>query len=305
MINLVGAEKDRRRADAACVLAQIGPMLHIERELAGGFQSGAWLVTDPQGCRCVLKTSGASWAPRVVAAEPLVERLRSNGYPTPRWMGCGRLPDGTGWVLQEFVRGEEPPTLAAALDAGLLELVETQHAGAAPAGAVDWTAYVVVRCGRAGDGLRSSIVARAPDTAVPFARLSALCRRAATSEWPNRDLVHGDFSLQNLLVAGGRITGVVDIEALGCGSRAYDLLTLSRQHHIWPAQPSDAGSARRCVERAAAVAPAEFLAAAALVQLTDLWLFGIDQWTAGAADVDGSAHDVEAWIDEIEDVTTR
>jgi aminoglycoside phosphotransferase (APT) family kinase protein len=43
---------------------------------------------------------------------------------------------------------------------------------------------------------------------------------------PTSDLVHGDLNLGNVLARGGAITGVVDWDAIGLGSRAVDLTGL-------------------------------------------------------------------------------
>jgi aminoglycoside phosphotransferase (APT) family kinase protein len=39
-------------------------------------------------------------------------------------------------------------------------------------------------------------------------------------------MVHGDFRPANVLFDAGRISGVIDIEALGSGTRAFDYATL-------------------------------------------------------------------------------
>lgn len=44
--------------------------------------------------------------------------------------------------------------------------------------------------------------------------------------FPDADLVHGDFRLGNILFDEETVSGVVDIEALGSGTRAFDYATL-------------------------------------------------------------------------------
>lgn len=39
--------------------------------------------------------------------------------------------------------------------------------------------------------------------------------------------MHGDLNIGNLLVGGGQVTGIIDIESAGSGSRAYDLVSLA------------------------------------------------------------------------------
>jgi Ser/Thr protein kinase RdoA (MazF antagonist) len=43
---------------------------------------------------------------------------------------------------------------------------------------------------------------------------------------PSSDIVHFDFTPSNILVAGGRISGVIDWDGACAGDRAFDLATL-------------------------------------------------------------------------------
>lgn len=58
-------------------------------------------------------------------------------------------------------------------------------------------------------------------------RYDVLCGPYRDDKLPDDDLVHGDLNVGNLLVDNGRITGIVDIEAAGCGARAYDFVALA------------------------------------------------------------------------------
>ncbi len=58
-------------------------------------------------------------------------------------------------------------------------------------------------------------------------RYGVLCRPYRGHELPGDDLVHGDLNVGNVIVDNGRIAGIVDIEAAGGGSRAYDLISLA------------------------------------------------------------------------------
>ncbi len=57
-------------------------------------------------------------------------------------------------------------------------------------------------------------------------RLRALLEPATGHRLPVADLVHGDLNLSNVLAQNGAITGVVDWEHIGVGSRALDLTSL-------------------------------------------------------------------------------
>ncbi len=68
----------------------------------------------------------------------------------------------------------------------------------------------------------------APDAARLVDDLQRLIEPMRDVQIPNGDAVHGDFGPHNVLVANGRITGVVDCEAAGRGTRIYDLAHLRR-----------------------------------------------------------------------------
>jgi len=63
----------------------------------------------------------------------------------------------------------------------------------------------------------------APETAR---RLRSFLEPTRNHRLPVSDLVHGDLNLTNVLVGGGEISGVVDWDHLGLGSRAVDLTSL-------------------------------------------------------------------------------
>lgn len=51
---------------------------------------------------------------------------------------------------------------------------------------------------------------------------------------PTGDLVHGDFRPGNILIDADHVSGVIDIEALGSGTRIFDYATLLSAHTITP-----------------------------------------------------------------------
>ncbi len=58
------------------------------------------------------------------------------------------------------------------------------------------------------------------------ASIDALFRSFGRVDLPTGDLVHGDFRLSNILFGSEQVAAVIDIEALGSGSRAFDYATL-------------------------------------------------------------------------------
>ncbi|MFJ4856421.1 phosphotransferase [Streptomyces sp. NPDC088730] len=71
---------------------------------------------------------------------------------------------------------------------------------------------------------------------------------------PSGDLVHGDFRPGNILCHADRISGVIDIEALGSGTRVFDYATLLSAHGITPEAMDILGTAGERVAGAGALA---------------------------------------------------
>ena len=218
-------ERDRVERILDMITAHEGTAWTIAGRPDGGEQGGAWYVEGAQGQSAVLKTSGPSWARQMLDAESAVAKIRRAGYPTPAWITCGRATDGTGWQLQERV----PGTRLASVDAGsaraFVAVVDLQ-AGLDPAPGRNWNDFVVDQLTRNLDDLCSAAATAGPSGVA----LVDVCRRLAEDldarDWPRSDMVHGDFRPGNVLLVDGQVTGVVDIEAIGSGTRAFDLATL-------------------------------------------------------------------------------
>ena len=77
--------------------------------LPGGYQQGAYQLVGGDATRAVLK-----WHPRHLPAAQLrsaamvIEQARSRGWPTPRWIASGSLPDGGAYIVEELIRGAPP-----------------------------------------------------------------------------------------------------------------------------------------------------------------------------------------------------
>lgn len=205
----------------------------VER-LAGGHQSGACRLRDAiSGQPAVLKVSEQTeWAQQVTRAAPIIEAARTAGWPTPAWLAVGTTTQGWPYEIQEWVDGTPMDRLGLEEAEMILELLDTQ-VGIGAKGPQDWSEYnrqVVFadRYGFAGEVRGSS-----PEGAEIVASVSALCDPYRSLDLPVTDLVHGDLSTHNILVKDGRIAGVVDVEAVGCGSRVSDLACVIREGYMW------------------------------------------------------------------------
>ena len=156
--------------------------------------------------------------------------LGARGYPVPAivWHGLlggewhlvvqNRLPGRPLWPLRSL----SWPMLEA-----LLGLVELQADAGVPAGDRDFAGYVANVLFDDWDD-----VWRDAERASPVAaQLCARVRRWLQPVWglrlPPADYANNDFNLSNVLTDGSRITGVVDWDEFGLGSRALDLVVLA------------------------------------------------------------------------------
>ena len=206
----------------------------LDHRFDGGFQSGAWRLIDDTGRQAVLKWSASSdWAPRIEHAARAVAKIRAAGYPTPAWLAVGTTAAGIGYQIQDFVPGRSPNNVTAREARLLIDLLET-HADLDPDPQHCWSRYVTTSMTEQRDDL-SQQVARTGSTGR---RLVDACGRLLDAHrpvvLPTGDLVHGDFRPGNILFDAGRISGVIDIEALGNGTRAFDYATLLSADEITP-----------------------------------------------------------------------
>lgn len=217
------------------------------------------------------------------------------GVPAPRLLGHGELDD-LAWTLEEQLPGHAPRRLSRSVVHDVVAALGAMPVGTRPA-SVRPTASALARVlpGRAG---RLDDVATAVDAAL--AGLPAV--RA-----------HGDLWLRNLLVHGGRLSGIVDWD----GSRpdgvpgvdllhlvATDLRARRREGlgRVWSRRPWDA---RRFVDGLAGAWPADAPAPRAVVREA----IGVAWWLEAVAGTVGRvparARDPRWLADEVDAVLAR
>jgi aminoglycoside phosphotransferase (APT) family kinase protein len=198
----------------------------LVRRLPGGFQSGAWLIQDHAGQQAVMKwTPDRTWAEQIQRASRAVADVRRRGYPTPAWLAVGVTNSGFGYQIQEYAPGRPRECLTEETARQAVDLLELQS-DLDPDPGRSWSEYVNTRF---RDEWTSTIsdVSATGDAGVELAEHAArLLSRYELPVFPNVDLVHGDFRLGNILFDEKAVSGVIDIEALGSGTRAFDYATL-------------------------------------------------------------------------------
>jgi aminoglycoside phosphotransferase (APT) family kinase protein len=220
------------------------------------------------------RRSGMTWAARAHRAGAIVVKLRhgdrayektqwcaahlpalgARGYPVPAILWHGMI--GPQWhvTVQNRFPGRPLFPLDRPLDgpilAALLRLVELQAGAGIPAGDRDFTGYVANVLFDDWD----EVWADAPRACAAAGPLCARLRRWLEPVWglrlPAPDYAHNDLNLSNVLTDGARITGVVDWDEFGLGSRALDLIALAFDCE----RCGDRAAADRLLARAAQVA---------------------------------------------------
>ena len=259
------------------VNAQLGRRWELSERLEGGFQSGAHRVSDERGPVVLKWWDRPWWAPRVLAARALVDTARHEGYPTPAWLGAGTTSHGFPFEVQELVEGDKFGPLDRDRVAALVEVVLLQRQiELAPA--TDWSDYVRRLIFEDTDGAVTRLRSRGPATAAAVEESLRFAEPFRNADVPNTEMVHGDFSTDNILQRDGRIVAIVDIEAIGRGFAGYDLLTPARQAYLWN---GDRSMGDLLVAEGVAMygpAPIALALAAHVINILD---FGLDHWSTG------------------------
>jgi hypothetical protein len=184
-----------------------------------------------------------TWAARVRGTGPIVVKVRgtdadektrwcarhlpvfrARGYPVPTILWHGTLDSEWHVTVQNLLPGRPLRTLDGPLLDAVVNLVELQADAGIPAGDRDFTSYIAHVLFDDWD-----------DEWVDAVRVARpLCdrlRRWLEPVWglrlPPTDYTHNDLNPSNILADGDRITGVVDWDEFGLGSRALDLVALA------------------------------------------------------------------------------
>jgi len=206
-----------------------GTSYHLAAPLNGGFQSGTWLLRNGTNgdAAAVLKWSpNRARAPQILRARRAVQRARAAGYPTPAWFAAGVSERGFPYYIQQYVPGAAPRHLTVEVAEQLIVVLEHQR-GLDVDPDHCWSRYAHDRLAGGWDHTRKTMAGSGHEGLGFVASIDALVASFGKVELPAGDLVHGDFRLDNILFRPERqVAAVIDIEALGSGTRAFDYATL-------------------------------------------------------------------------------
>lgn len=193
------------------------------------------------------RRSGMTWAARAQRTGAIVVKLRygdraqektqwcaahlpalgARGYPVPAILWHGMISAQWHVTVQNRLPGRPLAALDGPALGALLHLVGLQADAGIPAGDRDFTGYVANVLFDDWD----QVWADAPRACAAAGPLCARLRRWLEPVWglrlPATDYAHNDLNLSNVLSDGAMITGVVDWDEFGLGSRALDLVALA------------------------------------------------------------------------------
>jgi aminoglycoside phosphotransferase (APT) family kinase protein len=190
-----------------------------------------------------------TWAARVPGAGPIVVKIRDSdegraqdktrwcaahlpvlaarGYPAPTILCQGMVGDGWHVFVQHRLPGRPLTSLDGPMPAALLRLVELQADAGIAAGERDFAGYLANVLFDDWDEVWADAPRACARAGVLCTRLRNWLRPVWGLRLPPADYTHNDLNLSNILTDGTRITGVVDWDEFGLGSRALDLVALA------------------------------------------------------------------------------
>ena len=259
--------------------------------LEGGGTGTTHGLVNPDRGRAVLKRAARPQRDDQLARTVrVVDALRSVGYPAPAYLHVGRAPDGSSYYVQQFLEGEPVADITAGLLDQILALnaLQANRDARRLAGKQDWSRHVhdAVFGGFGGQSGQARTMrtmramrAHSDDAAALLEAVQALTRPLAGITLPADDIVHSDFGPGNVLARDGRVTGIIDLEAAGCGSRAIDLAVLLR----WGWEGAAPAERARLAERITSIAGPDGAAICIAYQVIDCVAFTTEHYAPADA----------------------
>jgi hypothetical protein len=184
-----------------------------------GGEFGALRLADGEGRRFVLKEQPAGLAPATTDA------LRGLGYPAPQYVAWGE-----GYHVQEELPGRPAGDWGGVPEpiAGRLLELNKMQAGRSVYADESWPQHVVesVLIGYSEYMVLATLERHSDESRELLRRCQQAVERNAAAISSNRDIVHWDFTLANVLVENGQVSGVIDWAGTRSGDRLFDLATL-------------------------------------------------------------------------------
>jgi hypothetical protein len=216
-----------------------------------------WAAETPRTGPIVIKVRhGDDAAEKTRWCAAHLPALGARGYPVPTILWHGPGPGEWHVSVQNRLPGQPLATRPGPLLDRIIQLTELQAGAGAPAGDSgddgdrDFTGYVAHVLFDDWD----EVWADAPRACPAAVSLCDRIERWLQPVWglrlPPTDYAHNDLNLSNILTDGAEVTGVVDWDEFGLGSRALDLVALALDGQ----RGGDPAAAGRLLDRAGQVA---------------------------------------------------
>ncbi len=197
--------------------------------LTAQFSGGehAFRVTNTDGARAVLKTSNnPMWKAQIERAKAATGHLRPLGYPVPAYYYIDATDRGTFWLEDELPGlATEKPTPEQVT--ALINLIELQKGKAiSEVQGQDWGWYIQSAVFKGEGSLVRMLMLFGPETSSLAAQIEGMVMGLDNLMLEKGDLVHGDFTIDQVLTQGQNISAVLDWDQVGYGDRLIDLVGL-------------------------------------------------------------------------------
>jgi Ser/Thr protein kinase RdoA (MazF antagonist) len=208
---------------AELIRSELGWSLRPLTQLSRRDDRRTWLVEGETGRLIVKATTNRRGLERTHRAAELLHTLRERGVPTPELLWWRPLDELWGVFIQSWLPGEPLDVLDRPLLENLIALLERQaNVDVRPDDwNLSWWVGAVVFDG--WENWWKDSERAAPQLAR---RLQSFLEPAEGASLPAADIVHGHISLRNVLARDGVITGIVDWDHVGVGTRALDFTGL-------------------------------------------------------------------------------
>lgn len=218
-------------AVAARLQRQLGETVEAPRLLSSPWTSRAtWAVSMPTLGEATVKIRrGNRAAEKAHWCALNLPLLAERGSPVPSIIWHGSLDHEWHVILQRRLPGRSLRSLTWSLLTQVMEVVELQaNAEAVPTQEDrDFAGYIAHVLFDGWDDVWRDASSASPEAEALCARLRTLLEPVWGLRLPARDFTNSDLNLSNVLSDGYRITGVVDWDEFGLGSRAIDLVVLA------------------------------------------------------------------------------
>jgi aminoglycoside phosphotransferase len=211
-----------------------GTQFRLQGRYADGENEGAFALTDTQDEPYVLKwNQRPAWLASIERARRITDHLRAKHVPVPAYALADTF-EGIAYWVQTGLPGTPPDELTLAQLEQLCSYIDVQS-GQSLSADQNWSTYVLDVLFRGESGWSNSLLNYGPATRAVLERLTQLTAGKRSTVLRSDDIVHGDLGIANVLVSGGRVSGIVDWDAAGCGDRCLDLSKLLFYSYEQPA----------------------------------------------------------------------